>query len=156
RGVANTLDEVRQSITSTDQLILNLNQVRQQRDALQETQGGPLKQQADAVASEALANLTSATGELEQQTSQMRQIALGALLLTILVAVVVGIQLARTIARPLKQLVTATARINEGDFDTTVEQGDASELGQLAASFDRMTTTLRLQRDEVRQQQAAM
>jgi anti-anti-sigma factor len=155
-NIKNSLDEVRKTITNTNQLVQNLTQVRQQRDELLETQGDPLKQQADAIALEALSGLTSATVDLERQTGQMRQITVGALLLTILAAVVIGLQLAQTIARPVKQLVAATTRINQGDFNTRVEQRDAGEIGQLAASFNQMTTTLRQQRDEVQRQQTAM
>jgi rsbT co-antagonist protein RsbR len=152
----NVVTEIALSSTSADQLIQHLNQVQQQRDALINDQGQALKQQADAIAQAALNSLTMATGDLERQTNQMRQITIAALLLTMLLALVTGVQLARTIARPLQDLVAATTRINQGDYDVTVANRDGSELGRLATSFNQMAATLRQQGGEVRQQQTAM
>jgi anti-anti-sigma factor len=155
-SIASTIHEVQQTVDSNNQLVGNLTQVQQRRDELIETQGGPLKQQADAIAQEALNSLANATSDLERQTAQMRQITLGALLATILVAILAGLRLAHTIARPVKELVAATTQIDRGDYDISVQRHDVGEIGQLATTFNQMVVTLRQQRDQVQRQQAAM
>jgi anti-anti-sigma factor len=134
----------------------NIAQVQQERSLLLDEQGEQLKRQAEALTTETLGLLASATTDLEQQSRQAQQLTGAALLLTLLIVVVFGGWLPRTISRPLMDLVGATRRINQGDYAVVVSTGDRSEIGQLAASFNQMTATLSRQREEVRHQQAAL
>lgn len=71
-------------------------------------------------------------------------------LLLLLVAAWVGIIFAVTIARPITEMVNATQRIKEGDFDVRVDEGPKQdEIGTLTRAFNRMTEQLGRQRDEL-------
>ncbi len=153
-SIANTLNEIGQAVEDVAQLRRNLEQSRQQRDKQLDEQGKALKQQADAIAQEALESLTSATAALERQTVQIQEIAAAVVLFTLLLAVATALQLAR-MSHPLNELVVATTRLNQGDYEVAVIQRDESETGKLAAAFNRMTATLRQQRDEMQRQQLA-
>jgi anti-anti-sigma factor len=155
-GIANTRNEIAQAAEDIARLRQNLEQTRRQRDTRLDEQGRALKQQADAIAQQALDSLTTATADLEQQTVQIQQIAAGAILLTLLLTVAAALQLAQTLAHPLNELVEATTRLNQGDYEVVVSQRDGGETGVLATAFNRMTATLRQQRDEVQRQQAAI
>jgi rsbT co-antagonist protein RsbR len=154
-SIANTRNEIALAAEEVARLRRNLEQSRQQRDTRLDEQGKALKQQADAIAQEALESLTSATAALERQTVQIQEIAAAAVLFTLLLAVATALQLARMLAHPLNELVAATTRLNQGDYEVAVIQRDESETGKLAAAFNRMTATLRQQRDEMQRQQLA-
>jgi signal transduction histidine kinase len=64
--------------------------------------------------------------------------AIGALF----VALVLGIFLARTLTRPLRELTAATRAVAEGDLGLTVPVRSKDELGELTASFNRMSEEL--------------
>jgi signal transduction histidine kinase len=64
--------------------------------------------------------------------------AIGALF----VALVLGIFLARTLTRPLRELTAATRAVAEGDLGLTVPVRSRDELGELTASFNRMSEEL--------------
>ena len=69
-------------------------------------------------------------------------IALVALLSTLL-AVGVGYIVARSISKPLNALVEGAERIAAGDMNVRVQVNSNDELGDLAASFNRMTEELK-------------
>lgn len=58
------------------------------------------------------------------------------------VALLLGILLARTISRPLKDLTRATHLVAEGDLDHEVPIRTQDEIGELAHSFNQMTSRL--------------
>jgi len=64
--------------------------------------------------------------------------AIGALF----VALLLGIFLARTLTRPLRELTAATHAVTEGDLGLTVPVRSKDELGELTASFNRMSEEL--------------
>ena len=68
-------------------------------------------------------------------------IVFGALGATI-IALVLGFLLARAISRPIRELTVATQRVSQGDLGHQVPVRTADELGQLAASFNQMSTDL--------------
>jgi signal transduction histidine kinase len=70
-----------------------------------------------------------------------RAIWLGAAGATVL-ALIMGIFLARTLTRPLKELTRATKAVAEGDLGHQVPVRSRDELGQLADSFNRMSRDL--------------
>jgi adenylate cyclase len=57
---------------------------------------------------------------------------------------------ARSVARPLEDVRTALARVEQGDLDVSVKVDDAGEIGQLQAGFNRMVTGLR-ERERLKQ-----
>ena len=56
--------------------------------------------------------------------------------------------LSRLIVRPIRRLLAATGRIEQGDLDCRVPVHGTRELAELAESFNRMAGTLRQKRDE--------
>ena len=59
-----------------------------------------------------------------------------------LFALVLGILLARTLTRPLRELTAATQALARGTLDQRVTVRSRDEIGQLAASFNQMSTDL--------------
>ncbi len=69
-------------------------------------------------------------------------------------ALVIGILLARTISQPIRELRTATQVVAGGDLGYQVTVHTKDELGQLASSFNRMSTDLAHANDLRRQMTA--
>ncbi len=144
------------AITATGQLADNLKAMRQLRSTQLVERSDALQRSADAIAQGALATLTAATADLEREMRNTEQAAVIALLGALAVTVLMGIQLARTLTKPLNDLVAATGRINQGDYDQPVVEREGGEVGRLVIAFNQMTATLRQQRAEVTQQHALM
>jgi adenylate cyclase len=70
---------------------------------------------------------------------------LGALLLSVML----GVALGRSLTRPVKELVAATDRVAAGDYHTVVSIDSKDELGTLAEAFNSMTRGL-LKREQYR------
>lgn len=64
--------------------------------------------------------------------------ALGALL----VALLLGILLSRTLTRPIRELTVATQAVTEGELGMQVSVRSKDEMGELAASFNKMSADL--------------
>lgn len=64
-------------------------------------------------------------------------------MIAVLLATVAAYSVARGIARPLRTLSEAAARIADGDLDCRAAVGRRDEIGKLAASFNLMTGKLR-------------
>jgi two-component system nitrogen regulation sensor histidine kinase NtrY len=63
-------------------------------------------------------------------------------LLIVFAAIWFGLRIARTITEPVDELVAATRRISEGDFDFTMAEVSGDEIGQLVSSFNTMTSNI--------------
>jgi rsbT co-antagonist protein RsbR len=150
------LESTQRTRSTISQYATNLARIRQQRNTLLNVQGGQLKSLTNAIASAALDHLASATNELEQQGQQTQQLAILALIPTLLVAAAFSWLLPRTMTKPLLQLVDATKRINQGNYGVVVSTRDGSEIGQLAVSFNQMSTALGRERQHVLRQQEAL
>lgn len=61
---------------------------------------------------------------------------------TLIVVVLAALSVARSIARPVVKLTAATAQIADGDLSRRVDVEARNEIGQLAVSFNRMTSQL--------------
>lgn len=80
--------------------------------------------------------LTAEENFFIERTNQALMLAAGG---AVLVAMLVGIFLARTLTRPLQALTQATQRIAEGNLEQQVHVNSSDEIGQLARSFNRMS-----------------
>ena len=67
----------------------------------------------------------------------------------LLLCVLLGIGLARIVARPLRELVDGTRRIADGDLSVHIPDRRRDEVGELAAAFNRMARQLETARAEV-------
>jgi NtrC-family two-component system sensor histidine kinase KinB len=63
-------------------------------------------------------------------------------LLALAVSILVSRHLARTVAKPIRELTTSVEALREGDFDHRVEVATADEIGRLAEGFNRMADAL--------------
>jgi len=70
------------------------------------------------------------------------------------VALLLGILLARTLSRPIRELTSATRAVAQGELDQVVPVRSEDELGELAASFNQMSADL-LRARELRRQMTA-
>ncbi|MFH0882778.1 MAG: SpoIIE family protein phosphatase [bacterium] len=64
-------------------------------------------------------------------------------LLAVIFSSVLGFGITRTITSSVTSLRTGTERLRRGDLDTVIEVRSRDELGELAASFNRMTADLK-------------
>lgn len=75
--------------------------------------------------------------------------ALVSLLAAILVGAVLGSVVARRITEPVEELALAAAKVANGEWQQRVRVRSSDEIGQLGASFNRMTGDLVAQRDKL-------
>jgi len=61
----------------------------------------------------------------------------------------IGFYVFHSINRPIKELVTGTRRIGRGDLDHEIPLDREDEIGELASSFNRMTSDLRKSREKI-------
>ena len=64
-------------------------------------------------------------------------------MLAIIVAIIFGVVITRSISNPLKLLTHATAQVEEGDFSARIEDGLGGEIGELASRFNTMVVAVR-------------
>jgi signal transduction histidine kinase len=70
------------------------------------------------------------------------------------IALLLGVLLARTISRPVQELTQATHRVAQGDLNHEVPIRTRDEIGELATSFNQMTAHL-AQANQLRRQMTA-
>ncbi len=73
----------------------------------------------------------------------------GALLILVTLT---GIYVSGTIARPLRDLASATRQLISGDYDSSVEVRSDDEIGELATSFNAMRTAISEREERISQQ----
>jgi two-component system sensor histidine kinase/response regulator len=74
--------------------------------------------------------------------AQTWSLALGASILTMLVTLVGGVYLARSIAYPVSRLAEAVSRVRQGDWGARIDVHSEDEVGVLAKSFQSMVQEL--------------
>ncbi|WP_456370311.1 sensor histidine kinase [Thermodesulfatator atlanticus] len=77
-------------------------------------------------------------------------------LLTIFVAIWFGMRFAKRLTEPVHALAEATQQIAEGNFDVSLPEESADEVGQLVRAFRRMTQELKEYRQKVEETTAAL
>jgi signal transduction histidine kinase len=87
---------------------------------------------------------------VERVTQAVSYSALGATVLALLL----GVLLARTLTRPIRELTEATQAVAQGQFGHQVTVRTKDELGALASSFNRMSADLARASDQRRQMTA--
>lgn len=92
-------------------------------------------------------------GTLEDPYTDMRNRVIysffGIALLGLVVVLILAYLLTRSITRPIAELVRATEAIADGDLSHEVTIQSKDEVGRLAASFNRMTRTLKATMEEL-------
>jgi two-component system sensor histidine kinase BaeS len=80
--------------------------------------------------------------------------SLFAALAAVVIALILGVFLARSLTRPVRELTAATQAMAQGKLDQQVPVRSQDELGELAASFNRMSADL-ARSNELRRQMTA-
>lgn len=68
---------------------------------------------------------------------------LGTVVVTLVIAVALAMYLSRRLSEPLVQLAEAARQIVDGNYDTQVDIGDDTEIGELALALNTMTDEVR-------------
>jgi two-component system sensor histidine kinase BaeS len=89
-----------------------------------------------------------------QYLARTNQSSLYAALAAILIALFLGVFLARRLTRPVRELTTATHAMAQGELEQQVPVRSEDELGELAASFNQMSADL-ARANELRRQMTA-
>jgi signal transduction histidine kinase len=92
---------------------------------------------------------------LDRQMSEIIWPIVWTLGICLLVSELLAVLWARLLVSPIHNLVQATHRIQEGDFETRARVYADDEVGQLAAAFNAMAESLQRYRNEVREKEAA-
>jgi len=83
-----------------------------------------------------------------------RSLAWG-LLLCACIGTGLALLLTGLLTRPIRRLVSAARRIQDGDFQARAEAGSADEMGRLASAFNQMAESLERYRRDVREKERA-
>ncbi len=86
----------------------------------------------------------SPTSSQQMFVSAVHRYLIWASLAALLLAVVLSFLLTRKVLRPLRQMTTIAQKISTGDYSGRVPLVSGDEVGQLAASFNRMAESLHL------------
>ena len=83
-------------------------------------------------------------GDVMDNLLRSQRMVLVSIILDALVLIVFGsFLLSRVLVKPLKDLVQLTQKISQGDFSQKIEVSSRNEIGQLIASFNRMSDQLK-------------
>ncbi len=96
---------------------------------------------------------------LDRMQSSLKELEWAFGLLTFIViscAILLTIMLVRRMVAPIRTLATATRRIAGGNLDEEVPESSNDEIGQLARSFNQMTSELRRSRRELEMHNAGL
>jgi len=72
-----------------------------------------------------------------------------AMALLLIISLLLSIFTQRLVNRPISELLQHTQKVADGNLDTTLNPTSRDELGELAASFNRMTLSLKTAHDEL-------
>jgi diguanylate cyclase (GGDEF)-like protein len=97
----------------------------------------------EAMAREANQAAEARTEQSARKFDLARTILTASIVVTLLVAALVGVGLARSITRPIDRLVEATRAITAGDLGFTLSLKDGTEFDELANRFNSMGVALR-------------
>ncbi len=81
--------------------------------------------------------------DIDAEIGQLRMIISGVMTFGIFLSVLAGMLLSRQIAKPIRQLATASERVAQGDMSTAVDVKSSNEVGTLARSFNQMVVSLK-------------
>ncbi len=93
---------------------------------------------------------------VEAPIRQVRYVILAVTLLTMAVAVFVGLTTARFITNPVEQLVQGVNRYSKGELETEVVIDARDEMGTLAEAFNRMALEIRRRIQEIEEHRSQL
>ena len=84
----------------------------------------------------------------ENYLNNMRESVISVVLITILIAIIIGLAFARNLTKPLNNLILSVRRIGQGSINEEVPIENDDEIGELALAFNQMSTELARANDE--------
>lgn len=82
------------------------------------------------------------TAKIEERIAELRKQIIGAMLLMLTLCSVTIIGVVTLMIRPLHALTAAATRIADGNFEEEIAVSSSDEIGTVAATFNKMTTTI--------------
>ncbi len=105
--------------------------------------GEELLRQTENMSSSASATLGNLTSKAMTNITYARIVIVIILVSSLLLGVVVSVNLTRSIARPIGDLVDATKKITSGAIGYTITRTDQTEFGELGRNFNAMSMALK-------------
>lgn len=102
-----------------------------------------------------LADLAESATQIAVESDRAQRVGYSALGITLIVALALGLWLARTITRPIRRVMEAIQQVGQGAA-AVVATDDQSEVGQLAQAFNAMSADLQHERAALRRQQEVL
>jgi two-component system NtrC family sensor kinase len=97
-------------------------------------------------------DVTMDLSEVDAQMGKARkQVLLVSTVSILSIGIIVALVLLQFVERPVKELVLGTKRISGGDLDHFIPVATHDEMGQLAASFNRMTLDLKEAQEKIQE-----
>ncbi len=90
-----------------------------------------------------LNNMVSIDGQVRQQASETNRTLFALVISGVVLALILIVFIVPSIARPISNLTNSVKEIQQGNLDLHVKVRSGDEIGQLAASFNEMTSSLR-------------
>ena len=116
-----------------------------------------MRQSAASVQGEAVGDASEAVERANEELENLRKLILFYMITGAVVALLLGyFAVSRTVVRPLARVTRAVERVANGDLETQVPIDGSGEIIELGLNFNRMTRTLRDQRQELDEQLDAL
>ncbi len=93
--------------------------------------------------------LQERTHKVIEDVSRVEQILVLTLVVTFLIGLWISVHLTRNIINPVRQLIELSRKIASGNLGSTTPYTDSTEFGELAASFNDMSLSLRESNEKV-------
>jgi two-component system, NtrC family, sensor histidine kinase KinB len=90
-----------------------------------------------------LNNMISADGQVRQQAAETNRDVIALVLVGAILGLIFIIIIGPSIVKPISNLTRSVKEIQQGNLDLLVTAGSGDEIGQLAAAFNEMTSSLR-------------
>jgi signal transduction histidine kinase len=108
-----------------------------------------ITEETDSITGTAARTAAARSRSADDFADRVTNFGLAALIITPLLLIACGIWLLRGIARPLREVVGAASSVAGGDFTVRLDDRRRDEFGTLAKAFNRMTSALSTNRDEL-------
>jgi len=105
--------------------------------------GRELIRMAEDMSHSATRNLAGLTEDTMKRMNYVTTILLITIVVTFILGMVVSVNLAGSITKPVKELVNATRMIGSGEYGSTIDYKDRTELGELAEHFNSMSLAIK-------------
>lgn len=94
--------------------------------------------------------------DINKTLDESRMILIQATLLALVITVVLGFLIARSVTEPISDVTVKAAKMARGDFDQIVEVKSDDEIGQLAAMFNYLREKLKITLSEISREKSKL